>query len=131
MHEPPFSARRCEPVLLREGFCWPAAIFTVFWALFHRMWWTALGLLVAGAALEAAIAFAGADETTRLAAAIGFAAIVGFFANDWRRAVLEQAGGRAAGIVAAPGPEAALRRYVDLGGGAAQETPALSARSAF
>lgn len=131
VHEPPFSTSRREPVLLREGFCWPAALFNVFWALFHRMWWTAFGLLVAGAALEALIALAGLDETTRLAALIGFAMIVGFFANDWRRAAMERAGWRLAGVVAAPGPDAALRRYVDLGGDAAFEASPSGPRSAF
>jgi hypothetical protein len=118
-----YGPRRRDPVVLREGFCWPAAIFSVFWALAHRLWWTAFGLLVAAAALEVLVALAGLDQTTRLAVFAGYAAIVGFFANDWRRAALERDGWRFAGVIAAPGEDAALRRYFDLAGDAATAPP--------
>jgi hypothetical protein len=34
-----YSGQRIEEaVFVREGFSWPAAVFTGFWALWHRMW---------------------------------------------------------------------------------------------
>ena len=123
VHHPPFPAYGSEPVLVPEGFCWPAALFSVLWALWHRLWWTACGLLVVAAALEAALAFSGLDATTELAVALGYAAVVGFHANDWRRAALERAGWRFAAVVAAADEDAARRRYFDLGGDTAEVLP--------
>ena len=42
-------------VLVREGFSWWAFLFTSLWALWHRMWWEALGLfaIVLGAGFVA------------------------------------------------------------------------------
>jgi uncharacterized membrane protein YeiB len=117
VHRPPIAARNAEPLLLREGFNCAAALFTVFWALSHRLWWTALGLLVAAAALQVGLDALGADEATALAFMPGYMAIVGFFANDWRRAALDRDGWRFDGVIAASGMDAALRRYADLGGG--------------
>ena len=45
---PGADALEDAPLLVREGFCWPAAIFTVFWALWHRMWLVAGLLFIAG-----------------------------------------------------------------------------------
>ena len=116
VHRPPFAGRDAEPLLLREGFCWPAALFSVIWALAHRMWWTAFGLLVAALALEAALAATGLDQGAGFAVFCGYAVIAGLFGNDWRRAALDRAGWRFDGVVAAAGADAALRRLVDLGG---------------
>jgi hypothetical protein len=117
VHRPPFSAgRHAEPLLLREGFNFAAAIFGPFWALANRLWWTAFGLLVAGLALQTLLAWVDPGPAVALAVALGYAAIVGYMANDWRRMAIERDGWDFDGVVAAPGADAALRRLVDLAG---------------
>tara|TARA_R110000787_G_scaffold36855_11_gene93836 strand:- start:597 stop:986 length:390 start_codon:yes stop_codon:yes gene_type:complete len=102
-----------EPVLVKEGFCWPAAIFSVFWALWHRLWMLALLLLLASAAIETGLAALGADEAFRVAASLGFALFVGGTANDWRRYWLAREGYRLCDIVGARNQDDAFRRWGD------------------
>ena len=109
-----FGPANADPVILREGFNWAAAIFTVPWALWHRMWLVAIGLLVVSAAIGAGAAFLGLGPESRAAMMVGYAVLVGFHANDWRRRSLERKDFEAAGIVAAPYADAALRRFGDL-----------------
>lgn len=105
---------REAPVLVKEGFNWPAALFTGLWALWSGMWLIALLLFGAAAGLHAAMDFAGAGEPVQIAAGIGFSLIVGYCANDWWRARLERRGYRLQGIVAAPDKDSARRRWFDL-----------------
>jgi len=115
IHLPPrFGPPDADPVIVKEGFNWAAAIFTVPWALWHRMWLAAIGLLVAGAAIGAGVAFLGFGPESRAAMSFGYAVLVGFHANDWRRRSLERKDFEDAGIVAAPRADAALRRFGDL-----------------
>ena len=109
-----FGPANADPVILKEGFNWAAAIFTVPWALWHRMWLTATLLLVASAAIGAGATLLGLGPESRAALMVGYAALVGFHANDWRRRSLERKDFEDAGIVAAPRADAALRRFGDL-----------------
>ena len=103
-----------DPVLIREGFNWPAAFFTSLWALWAGMWLIALLILIAAAGLQIALEFAGAGRSVQFAAGIGLSAIVGFCANDWRRAKLHRRGYRFQGVVAATDMDSARRRWFDL-----------------
>lgn len=104
-------------VAVKEGFNWPAFLFTFVWALWHRAWYAALGLAVAALAMEAVLVAAGADDFTQAAAALAYSVLVGFGANDWRRAALARRGYRAAGVIAAPDEDTALLRFFDLAPG--------------
>ncbi len=86
-------------VFLREGFSWPAAIFSVFWAIYHGLWDWALVLLAAGLGLGAAVSLSGLDALSAGAVELGFTALVGATSNDWRRWVLARRGFRMSGIV--------------------------------
>ncbi len=115
IHLPPrFGPPGAEPVILKEGFNWAAAIFNVPWALGHRMWLVAIGLLVAVAAIGAGAAFLGLGPESMAALTLGYAVLVGFHANDWLRRSLGRKDYEDAGIVAAPRADAALRRFGDL-----------------
>ncbi len=57
---------------------------------------------------------AGMTEALEEAVTIGYAVLVGFHANDWRRRSLGRKDFEDAGIVAAPRADAALRRFGDL-----------------
>ncbi len=104
-----------EPVLIKEGFSWPAVAFTVFWALWHRLWWLAGGMLAAMVATSVALgALLGASEA-HSAVNFGVVAIIGFVANDLHRRALEAKGWVLQEVVAAADADAAHHRYLEQG----------------
>ena len=103
-----------DPVLIREGFNWLAAVFTSLWALFAGLWWISLLMFAASVGLHLGLEFVGAGSSVQFVAGIGLSAIVGFCANDWRRAKLHRRGFRMQGVVAAPDVDSARRRWFEL-----------------
>ncbi len=101
-----------DAAAVKEGFCWPAALFSVFWALWHRMWGVALGLAALQAAAWGFAAPAGIGGATGAALGAGVCILVGGFANDVRRWSLGRRGYRERGIILAAGAEAAVLRYM-------------------
>ena len=99
--------------IIREGFAYPAALFPLLWALWHRMWLVAALLvatgLAAGAALQAVSL--GAGFSLLICAAVVF--LLGLMGNDLRRWTLTRAGWDVAGVVAAPDADAAAHRLMD------------------
>ncbi|MFM8680897.1 MAG: DUF2628 domain-containing protein [Alphaproteobacteria bacterium] len=100
-----------EAVLVREGFCWPAFFFSVFWALWHRMWFAAAGLLALTLGLAVLHDILGLDDLVAEAIGLAAAVLVGFEANDWRRDALRRRGYAEAGVVAATDREAAEHQF--------------------
>ncbi len=100
-------------VLIKEGFCWPAFFLGPLWALWHRLWLAALVLLVADVALSGAALLLRLDGLSQGMVSVGFAAIVGFVANDLRRRALERRRFTFAAVVSAGGLEDAERRFLD------------------
>ncbi len=119
VHTRPWTADG-DPVLVKEGFCWPAAAFTALWALWHRMWLEALAIFALEAALGAGLAFMGIDVVSNLAIQIGFQALLGVFGNDIERLALRRRGLVEAGVVAGAGRNAAEFRYLSARAGAAE-----------
>lgn len=99
-------------VAVKEGFCWPAALFSVFWALWHRMWGVALALAALLAAAGGFGALAGMGGATGAAVSAGVCILIGGFANDVRRWSLGRRGYGERGIILADGAEAAVLRYM-------------------
>ena len=113
-----------DAVLVKEGFCWLAFFFGPFWALWHRMWLTSLGLfsvIIASGAIEALLRL---DPLIYSAVMVGIAAIIGFCANDWRRTTLTMRGWKMVGLSAASDRDLALRRFIDLHPGVMDIQPA-------
>ena len=111
--DPVSAARDREAALVPEGFCWPAALFTVFWALYHRLWGWALALAAIGGSLGGVAAWAHLDPAVSAAVQAGYLALVGFHANDWRRRRLARRGYLLADVVAARDFRAAEQRFFD------------------
>ncbi len=112
VHIDPLSAaddRGAE--FLLEGFSWPAALFSIFWAIYHGLWDWALVLLAVGLLLGGAVELAGLDPTSAAALQIGFTVLVGLTANDWWRWALARRGYRLDGIVSGVDLGAAEQRY--------------------
>ena len=101
-------------VLVKEGFCWPALFFSLLWALWCRLWWVALGLLVVEVMLSGAVALLGLDPLSEIAMSLGCAVIVGYVANDLKRWTLRRRGFVEVAVVVADGRDAAERRFYDL-----------------
>jgi len=100
-----------DAVLVKEGFCWPAFLFTLLWALFHRLWWVLLGLFVVGLALSLALEALALHPLIEGAAMLGYQLIIGYVANDLRRWTLARRGFEQVAVVAAPDRAAAEQRF--------------------
>lgn len=112
---------------IREGFSWGALIFTVLWALFHRMWVVAALLFV----IFTAVAVAEVRDLIgpELGAAINFAIalLFGFEARRLQSLSLERAGFRPTGLIEATSLEAAELSYF-ASRASAMSVPAASVR---
>jgi hypothetical protein len=99
--------------LVKEGFNWGAFLFSFLWALWHRMWWTALGLFVvislAGLAAEALVS----DPLAGTAVLLALYAAVGFVGNDLLRRHLAAQGFAESGPVCGEDRDDALYRFLD------------------
>lgn len=102
-----------DVVLVREGFSWAATILSLFWALWHRMWLVAAGLIMIPLLLNGLNWGLGTDQQTTFALGAGFAILTGLFAHDLRRWTLERQGFAEFGVVAGEDEDQALARYLD------------------
>lgn len=79
-------------VFVKDGFSWAAFVFLPLWALAHRLWWVAFGIVVAYAALILAADLLELDPVAEALVGLALSLIVGFEANEWRRAELYRRG---------------------------------------
>ena len=100
-------------VAVKEGFSWPAFVFSIVWALWHRLWLAAALFLVTNLALGLLIIYIGGNQLVQVVASIGLAVIIGWTANDFRRRKLGKNGFDNGAAVIAPTGEAAVRRYFE------------------
>ena len=87
-------------VFIREGFCWAAFVVPLVWALWHRLWLVAAGLVAASVALNAALDLLGLGEAVKVLCGLGLLVLIGFEANDLRRWTLGRRSWRQLGLVA-------------------------------
>lgn len=99
--------------LVKEGFSWPAFLFSFFWALACRLWLVAVGLLAAELLISGALILSGADAVTQTAVSLGFALIVGLVGNDLKRFTLFRRGYLEVGVVTGSDIDMAERRFWD------------------
>ena len=100
-------------VLVKEGFSWPAFLFSGLWALWHRMWLWATIIIAANVALNLVLQHLGGDSVTQGIISFGIAVIIGMIANDLRRRSLAYKDYREFGVVAADNLPAAECRFFD------------------
>lgn len=100
-------------VLVKEGFCWPAFFLGPLWALWHRMWWTAAGLLALTLGVGLAAERLLADPDLSAVVSLALAAGIGFVANDLRRRDLAARGFDEAGLATGRDADSALHRYLE------------------
>ncbi len=99
-----------KAVLLREGFCWPAFIFSGFWLLWHRLWLGFAGFIVLSLLFGLAVMLFGLPQQASTALEILLALAIGYEGRSMRRAKLERQGFVLAGVVSADSAEKAERK---------------------
>lgn len=108
---PPSDTGR-DVVFVKEGFSWPAFLFTFFWALFKGLWLTAIFIFTAQVLLGAVTFSAGLAPEADTAASLALLVLIGAFGNDLQRFELARRGYDQVGVVAGPDPDtAALRAF--------------------
>lgn len=101
-----------EAILIKEGFSWPALLFSFLWAIWHRLWLVAAGILALTIVLGLAVELAGGDGLVRTVVSLGFALIVGITANDLRRWTLARHGVVEVDVVSGDDSDEALVRHL-------------------
>jgi hypothetical protein len=99
--------------LVKEGFSWPAFLFSMLWALWCRLWLAAAGIFAAEIALSGLLLLLGADEVTQAAISVGFAVLLGVVGNDIKRWTLFRRGYLQVAVVTGEDRDAAERRFWD------------------
>lgn len=101
-------------IFVKEGFSGSAFVFSVLWALWHRMWIVAAILLAILATLSLAAYQLEIQEPVVSLINLGMGLIFGFEAHDLRAASLRRAGYREAGLVMAGDLEEAEFKHAYL-----------------
>lgn len=79
-------------MFVKEGFSMPAFLFSLFWALYHRVWRLAVLVLMFYIVANKALLAGVIDLHFRLIVEMGFLAWVGFQGGEWRAKALERQG---------------------------------------
>ena len=113
VHNKPEDNSLENTIFIPEGFSWKAFVFNVLWLLYHRVWlasfFVATMLIVFSLAEKQ-----GLLDTQKIAIIqLGFLVIVGYHANDWRRASLRRKGYTISDVVASDSNFRARQRYFD------------------
>jgi hypothetical protein len=114
VHIPPGAKDPLEkPVFIREGFSWAAFFLTGIWALYHRLWWHALLILIFNGVLMVLAEEHVLSQPGLVIAQIGFQFNVGCHANDWRRRRLAKLGYILSDVTASDNLLRAEQRYFE------------------
>ncbi|MCW9032883.1 MAG: DUF2628 domain-containing protein [Rhodospirillales bacterium] len=76
-------------VLVKEGFSWPAFIFSLFWALWNQLWLVSLGLIGIQVLLNLILNTLNFGYGVQTAFSVALALFIGVFGNDLRRWTLK------------------------------------------
>ena len=112
------SSKRNElkqlPIILRDGFSFPAFLFTAVWAVWHKLWTLAVIIISIWIAGGGFLYYFGADDFVYLFVFSGFALMLGYLANEFLSKALCRNGFQLVGLVAAENLEFAFRRWATI-----------------
>jgi len=117
-------------VFVKEGFCWPAFFFGLFWALAHRLWLVVLGGFALLLIMSALLQYFGFGPEEAFVCSTAFQLLLGFEANDLRRWTLARKGYATAGIAAGRTLEEAEQHFFAHWSGPKADTHPAPARRA-
>jgi hypothetical protein len=100
-------------VFVRDGFHFWAAVASVIWLLWHRLWLALIGYIVVMIALQFGMAALGASRNTILVVDLLVAILMGLEAASLRRWTLSRRKWRQLDIVVAEDEEAAEHRFFE------------------
>ncbi|MBT3991255.1 MAG: DUF2628 domain-containing protein [Rhodospirillaceae bacterium] len=110
LHQPKDPTTEVVPV--KEGFSWPAFFVSPLWALWHRLWFWAVGFVAANIVLGWILTTAGGNEFVTSTASFALALIIGWTANDLRRRKLTKRGFEESAVLVANNKETAIARFL-------------------
>jgi len=100
-------------VFVRDGFHFWAAVATVIWLLWHRLWLVLIGWIALMVAIQFGMSSLGASRGTILAVDVLIALLMGLEAASLQRWTLSRGKWRQLDVVVADDTEAAERRFFD------------------
>ncbi|MEK6745786.1 MAG: DUF2628 domain-containing protein [Pseudomonadota bacterium] len=100
-------------VFIREGFNFFAFIFGILWALYHRIWLVAVGLIIISGLFAFSEEAKLLDKMSLAILQVAVQAIIGFYGNDWRRWTLARRGYIMSDVVVSDNELRAQQRYFD------------------
>ena len=103
-----------EVVAIKEGFCWPAFLFSMIWAIFYRLWIYVFYLVLINSIFFILIFQLAENHFVIIFSLMGVLISFGYIANDARRSNLRKKGFFEQIIVIAPTKNTAIRRYLDI-----------------
>jgi hypothetical protein len=98
---------------VRDGFHFWAAVASVIWLVWHRLWLALIGWIALMVAIQYGMAALGAGRSTILAIDVLISILIGFEAASLRRWTLSRRKWRQLDIVVADDEESAERRFFD------------------
>ncbi len=114
VHVNPAQANAYEAAeFVEEGFNWKAFLFGALWALYHRLWQPALYVVVVNMLIAQLLTGGMITHTGGVVLQLGVQMLVGFYANDWRRARLQRRNYLTADIVAGDSLLRAEQRFFE------------------
>jgi hypothetical protein len=127
VHAPPGDAAPDRVAFVKDGFSWPALFFAVPWMLWHRMWLTLMGYVIAWLLLAWTMRLTNSDAATVL----GFLGAIFFAmeANNFRRWSLAGRGWRELGGAHGDRLEEAEIRFFSAWGKTPEDAPAKPAET--
>jgi len=102
-------------ILIKEGFCWPAAIIPLFWLLYRRFWLVAFAVMVLLAGAGVASVYLHGSEPYAAFILVVLSLVFGAEGNNLRQYFLVSGGHSFTGVVVGRNePEAAMRLFSTL-----------------
>lgn len=114
-----------DAVAVKEGFSWPAYMFTGLWMVVHGLWLWLFAVAAVTAAIGILVGAQLLDPIIALAMLVAMQILIGCHGNDWRRMRLDAKGYAMSGVAAAVDRAEADRRFFErvLNGGDALPPP--------
>lgn len=107
------DARANDLRLIKEGFSWPAFLFTVLWAVWCRLWGVAVALVLLEIVLALGLAWLDSGPITETIAMVAVSLLLGLYGNDLKRWYARRQGYLPVAVVTAPDADAATQRLFD------------------
>lgn len=98
--------------LVKEGFNWPAFVFSPIWALVKGYWGVLTAILAVSFGISVILSLLGLDLFGQAVVNIAFNFLLGIYANDLARWTLSRRGYVEEEVVSAVSRDHALERYV-------------------